>query len=687
MLDDEQRIVSNGLKDLYEGCSEYYEKVKSDLLYESGSADSTESNESGQDVDRLMYLRKSINRVVNPVILNPYSVMANAKDPDKEWLDEALNDAIDEVVDSDNARDAYSVGFRTCCISGIGYISIETDFLDDESLAQTIEIKREPNPVQILGDKASCNPDGSDSNKMAKIGWIDEKFAVRTHGKEVKVDNWHDSMFSCIDSKPEGMIPEVMYLYKQKASKSRYFDDQGAHYDEMPEDKNIIQTRQVSKTVIRIIKYIGNKKVFDDTIPMEYIPIVPIKGDLTYCDSGLKEEYRGMVYLGKPSNETANYYYSKEKLLADSAPTPQFLVDLESMPTGNAAKPWSDFNKTPRNFLGYMSNTGGANAKPLNPPMRLDNTPQFIPYIEAREKAQNDIRETLGLPDPTNAEDANTASGRSVFLRQKQAEMATIHYQKNLERSIKQVTRIVIDLIGLVDTKPRVITVEDPDTGENVEKKIVLAELGINNRMFDIELVNGSLHESKKQESLNMLFEAAVNPQLAPVLDLLVKGSGVQNESEIVERFEKMLPPELRDETNVPDEAKQIMDQQSATIDQFKGALDDANDAIRLLQNALQEKDKEIQSKVVIEEMKIQGKLADTRLKIQGELAKEEGKQTGETLRNLQNIEADLESDLLKLKGELMKTDIPNQVDENYEYSTAPRTTSVVKGSMKKIRP
>ena len=84
MMDEEQQLVANGLKEMTDLTTDYYPKVSRDLLYESGStqtdnADGDVNNEDN-DAGRLMFLRKNINRVVNPVILNNYSVHVEPKD-------------------------------------------------------------------------------------------------------------------------------------------------------------------------------------------------------------------------------------------------------------------------------------------------------------------------------------------------------------------------------------------------------------------------------------------------------------------------------------------------------------------------------------------------------------------------------------------------------------------------------
>ena len=689
--------------------SSYYDKVKDDLLYESGTAENEGIADEEGEVSQLMYIRKTVNRVVNPVILNSYAVDIDAIEDEWKPVAEKLNKRIDGIMDSDKGRESYSVAFRNCVTSGIGYITIDTDYLDNKSMDQDVTVNKVLNPCTIMLDRLSSEVDGSDADKGCIIVWIDKNKAKALYGDGVAIEDWSTSMYNALPQPMENVVPEIIYYYKDSTSVNRTFLADGSYVDGEFESDGMVQvlgSRNVEMGVIKCCKYVGNEKVYETEFDMDFIPIVPVKGDITFVGDELKPETRGIVYLGKPANETANWYYQRELEMAKSAPLPPFMVDMDAMPEGENANIWRNMHKKIFNFLPFVGSDPNNPNNKYAPPMRVDTSPQFEPYMMARQKSQDDIRDITGLPDVNYGDDPSAQSGRSVFLRQKEGKMSTIHYQKNLERSIKQVCRIVIDLIGLVDGKKRIFSKENAETGEIMDIESSFMEMGIDHTMFEINLTQGPMSESTKQEGLSMLYEAAMNPQLAPVLDLLIEESGIPNSSAIAKRFQKMLPVELQDtEEDIPPQAKKVMDEMSATIDGYKQAgdqaqakLQEAYDYIRLLQQEVNNKDKEVQAKLAVERMKQEGKLAETEMKIVGDRQQTiiEGqmktdqeviKQQAETERNAYEIQAEADKNMQNIQGEITKESIAAKSQVMQAELGRPKFNSVAPGPMTRPDP
>lgn len=714
-MEEEEKKIKESLDDMVEHYSSYYEDIKNDLLYESGqqmSDDNTEESNNA-NVSGLMYLRKNVNRIVNAVKQSSYAVNITAKKDQDDYIVGQLNESLDEIIDSDISKDAFEAGYRTCVSSGLGYVTLINDYTSDTSLSQSVVVNKIMNPCTIMLDKLALREDGSDADYGCIINWIDENKAKALYGKEVAIGEWKKSMYAALVKPITNTIPELLYYYKDSRKVTRLFLEDGSAFIDLEESEydeetlklnGFTKSRDIIKTIVKCVKYVGSQKIDETEYDMKNIPIIRIPGDTTYTDEDMNNFPRGIIYLGKPSNDTANWYYKRELEAAKTAPLPPYIVDWGSIPDGPMKKMWDTFDRKAWTFLPYMSsNIEGS--KQFNPPVRNDTTPKFESYITARTKCQEDIKQVIGLPDVNTGDDPANRSGISVFLNQRQGELATIHYQRNLEYAIKQATRVAIDMLGLIDEEVRNFEIED-EAGQTITIQKSYKDLGITSDMFEISLSQGPMHESKKQEGLAMLYEAANNPNLLPVLDLLVEESGVPNGSKIAERFKKMVPVELRDDQDaeIPAQAKAIMDEQAQQIQQLQMTHDQtveiynqARSYIQQLQMALQSKELDAQTKITVEQMKINADIAETQMKINADieeaqikaaadLGKEANKQENENIRQNKDIMAGLEKQNRELDSELTKIAMELTKPEGPSSVSVTNSTTNISGSPRPMK-
>jgi hypothetical protein len=189
--------------------------------------------------------------------------------------------------------------------------------------------------------------------------------------------------------------------------------------------------------------------------------------------------------------------------------------------------------------------------------------PQASPAImQALQLAENDIMQSMGIYQPSLGDQSNETSGRALLLRQKQSEAGNFHYQDNLNRSIRQLGRVIIDMIPKVYDRARVLRIlgEDGTPREvQVDPNLPQASMGTDNSeidsiynvgvgQYDVVCDSGPSYATKRDEAANMMLALTqANPQLFQTIgDLMMKNMDWPGAEEIAKRLQMLLPPELQ---------------------------------------------------------------------------------------------------------------------------------------------
>ena len=301
------------------------------------------------------------------------------------------------------------------------------------------------------------------------------------------------------------------------------------------------------------------------------------------------------MHLARTAAEAADYYFNSEIELAESAPLSPLFADTAAIK--GYEKTYQNLNKKNFAYIPFNGFSSDENRQ-VTPPFRADNTPQIGVLIEGRNKAELDIAQCIGIPDVNFGEDVADKSGRSVFLRQTEGEIATIHYSSNLQKSVKQTCRVLLDLASevMVDPEQVVITNED---GESVEVAINYSDLGIDSSKYEIGLTHGIMNETKKREHQAQLIEIAQlagNPQTAPFLIPLVESTDNPYSEKVVKAL-KIAYPQLDDDNKEDPKALAVLQEMETNmamkdeqIDQLESTIHELN-AIIVAQNQSNETD------------------------------------------------------------------------------------------------
>ena len=166
-----------------------------------------------------------------------------------------------------------------------------------------------------------------------------------------------------------------------------------------------------------------------------------------------------------------------------------------------------------------------------------------------------------------------------------QSDMTNMHYYDNLTRSIRQVGRVILDLIPKIydtqramriigdDGKPEIMTINERKMDEQgIERILVDVTIG----EFDVVMDTGPGYNSKRQEAVDAmmaLFQA--EPALVQVAgDLLVRNMDFPGADIIADRLAINNPlAQIDDMSEIPPAIQMKLKQGDATIQQLQQQL------------------------------------------------------------------------------------------------------------------
>jgi len=631
--------------------SQQYDQIENDLEFASGSQWDDEVTAERDLDDRpsitVNLVRTYINRIVNPLRLN--SIGMNIETGDDN-ITELLSGVLRDIESRSVASEAYEIAYENAVTSGLGWIKVGLDYLSEDSLEQRITVESVPNPLSVYIDPYSKKIDGSDAKYAVEVTYIDEKQAKKDYGDEATGEYAFGIDLYSSWNIPEGSVADMTFYEVIEDKQTKYwYADGSVSLDNEIEGMAFIAKRSIPKTHVLVSRFVGQMLVEQSTIDIPYVPLIPVYGDKLFLEREANIRLGGVVHWTKDSQKMVNYYASNELELASLAPKAPF-VAAEGQIEGYEEE-WATANTRNHSVLPY--NPTALNGQAVPPPMRLDNTAQTGGLIASRDKAQSDMGREIGIFDNLlgGMEGANE-SGKAVLLRQSQGEMATIHYQDNLTKSITQVGRVVLNLMPYVGDVEQTVTIRNKD-GKKESVNITLADIVTPEllKTLDIEITSGPAYESRRRESLNaMLTIGQIMPEkMGAMADVIVRELDAPGSDVIADRLVKMLPPELQDnaEEQLPPEVIDELAMNKNTIEQLDQKMGYYEGVIR-----------QLQAQIADDSADRKNDIAKTIINNEGKIAVAQINQEGTSARQAEQIAADAETDMFKVQSDILKDEI-----------------------------
>lgn len=625
---------------------------------------------------------------------------------------EILEGIIRHIEDNDGGV-AYDTAFDyAACTGGPGWIRVLVRFAADDAFEQEIVLDRVLNPMTIYADPSFKDPAGRD----LKWAFVCEDLTPEEYKEQFpnsQLSGFPD--FAAIGDHDSGWISrksirvvEYWYMEAEKATLVKYQDGttevvpgdvsetikpenstyasarltgledlQEATTGETEEKSAGWQPRgpvvDSRPTQINKVKWakLNALEILDqrDDYPGRYIPLIPVLGDECIVDG--KRYLAGIVRFAKDAQRAYNYWTSAETEMIALAPKAPYIMEAGQIE--GFEDMWRGLNTKNYATLIYKGVTIGDKQAP--PPERNTVEAPVQAIVGARAQAADDLKATTGIYDASLGAQGNERSGKAIMARQREGDVANFHLSDNLTRSIRQVGRVILDLIPSIYTdEPRVQrilgreqnqrmvqVVSQPNSGAQppqpspqvnpqapglppdfqavpgmappgmtpppavAQADAIQKIYNVGVGKYDVVISVGPSYATKRQEAAESMMTLTQNyPPLMQVAgDLLVKNLDWPGAQQIAARLKKQLPPNLQDD--VDSNGNPI---EGPTVPQLQSQIDQLNQQLQQMTQISNELLEERKTKVLelsvkerIATMQTQAALLTAEAKLQSDRA------------------------------------------------------------------
>ena len=471
---------------------------------------------------------------------------------------------------------------------GWGYIRVHTDYVKDDSFDQEIYIKPIENPFTVYFDPNSIMADGSDAERCLITTLISKKtFSAMYPDAEIDqgfVSRGTGDVIGDWIQKEEIRIAEYWYTVRESATLLQLSDGSSIYEDEYDKKMGeklgveIINKRDSVRKKVKWCKVTAMQVLEEGEWAGKYIPIVPVYGQSTIVQG--KHKRFGLVRMAKDPQRMYNYWSTALTETVALAPKAKWLL-AEGQDEGHENE-WAQANIKAMPVLRYKQTDIDGRQAP--PPVRQSPEQPPTGAMAAMQSMNLDLQAVIGIYDP-NQLPQGIQSGKAIQGQQMQSDMTNMHYYDNLTRSIRQVGRIILDLIPKIydteramriigdDGKPEIMTINERKMDEQGIERI-LNDMSIGE--FDVVMDTGPGYNSKRQEAVDAmmaLFQA--EPALVQVAgDLLVRNMDFPGADIIADRLAINNPlANIDDMSDIPPPIQMKLKQDQATIQQLQQQL------------------------------------------------------------------------------------------------------------------
>jgi len=566
-------------------------------------------------------LGQYVRQVVNDSRQNKPAIKVRPVDSgsDPEVAD-MLQGLVRHIEDNSRADIAYDTSIEFAVRAGFGFIRVLTDYADDESFEQDAFIKTVRNPFSCYLDPDHVNVDGSD----ARYGFCFDDIPRDVF--EADYPNADPCPFDDNEKSGSGWIGKdtirIAEYFRIEESPATVWQAADGTISRI-EIKGA-PSRTIRQKKVVWYKLTANEVLDRQEFPSKFIPIVPVYGHI--IDVAGQRQVTGLIHDAIDGQRMYNYSvsaYVERVALVPKAP----FIAAEGQIEGHESE-WANANTSNMPVLTYKPTD--INGTPVPPPQRQPGADVPTGWLQAMQMTEHDIQSALGMYNAAIGAPSNEKSGKAIMARQREADNATFHFIDNLSRSIRQVGRILIDLIPKIYDTQRVVRilgedgsvetaeinpdseapmVERTDNAGNVIAKIYNPTLG----KYDVSITVGPAYTTKRQEAADFMTQVAqANPQMMQIIgDLMFKAMDMPYAQEIAERLKLMLPPEIKQheegekqqqQQQVPPHVQQAIIVAGQQIEQLQAALQQSQQQIEAMAGDKQAE----QQKLAIDEQKLQ---------------------------------------------------------------------------------
>jgi hypothetical protein len=560
-----------------------------------------------------------VRQITNDVRQNKPSIKIRPVDSNADVDTAEVLDGIIRHIEQQSMSDiAYETAnfYQTVC--GYGYFRLIEGYSPEQS-DRELYIRPLQNPFAVFGDPYGLCPVGSDWRYCFIVDSMPLKQFEEEYGK-ADITGWNEGDGS--DNWNQWVnddyvrIAEWMRIEHRESVFVSTQDGEYAEDDYQPDFGEIMDTRNEKRTVCVWRKIVGNKVLKEIELPISYIPVFRVPGEMLLMDGKLV--FKGLVRDSRDAVRMVSYNFSAyiESVTTQSkAPYIGVVGQFDGLEDR-----WASANIENMPYLEY--NAVDVNGQPAPAPSRQAPPMASQGLIQGLVLSQQAMKDVTGMGAASLGQKGNETSGKAILARQKEGDVSTYHYPDNLGKAMRHLGRVLVQWIPKVYSEKRVsrIVGEDGETDtayldsnqpESVRKvqdengKIrKIYNLGVGS--YDVVTTIGASYSTKRVEMAEMmgqLFQS--QPALVPLLgDIFLGAQDMPGADRMAKRIKAMLPPQAAaadgedDEQPIPPEVQAQMQQLEAHVQEGAALVQQLQQQNDQLQAELQSKQAETEAKV-----------------------------------------------------------------------------------------
>lgn len=517
--------------------------------------------EEGRPCLTIDQLGPVVRQVVNDCRLNKPEIKVKPVDSHGDpKTAEIIGGLIKNIEYTSNADVAYDTAVDYAVSSSRGYMRVSSEYATDDAFEQDLVIQHVADPMTIIPDVYSTAADSSDWNYCFVLERVTRaEYRKRFRGKDVvdwddlvALDNdWFGDDCAMIaeywkreevpawvamlsngetqkfDKEPEvGQTVEEGVPYTDPMTGEMAVDPETGEVAWQEEPVAVLAVRETKS--YKVTQYILSGKQVLETVewPGKFIPIIPVYGEDFFFEG--RRYFVSLIRPAMDAQRMKNYWRSTSTELVALAPRAPW-IGTESAFNGEDAEKWETANSENHAYLSHPDGTA----------MPQRNPSPTIPAgaLQEAANATDDIKTITGVFDASLGARSNETSGRAIMARQREGDVSTFNFIDNLNRAIRHLGRVVVDLIPHYYSVDRMIRVINPDgtpesvhittpeqmqeyqqkAAQSIEEMEQVYSLGVGK--YDVAVEAGSATTTQRQEA-NEFFVELIRavPQYADII-------------------------------------------------------------------------------------------------------------------------------------------------------------------------
>lgn len=367
---------------------------------------------------------------------------------------------IEQISDADVA---YDTALDNACTGGFGFITVDTEYTHDDSFDLEIKIGAVPNPLAVSWDWQSTAQDSSDW----RFAFINELVDKKEFEKR-----WPKAKSSLTGFDADQYLQT--WFVNDQVQVSRYYErvevprqiiklSNGLVIDKESLDDPMLQAiwegqgvTPVAERTVRSMKIVRRLITGMDILEERswrgtIIPIIPVYGDAFSVEG--RRYSRSLIHDAKDAQRIYNISRTTATEIVALSPKNPFIGEQGAF-DGDMDK-WANINTKVWPYIEYK--------KGLQRPQREPVAQVPASAINEANMALDDMKQIVGIHDAGLGMPGNEISGVAIKNRQKEGDVSTFHFVDNLNRSIRCVGRVVLEMIPIVYTGERVVRILGED--------------------------------------------------------------------------------------------------------------------------------------------------------------------------------------------------------------------------------